>query len=348
MRPRFTRLVPALAGPILLALALSGPAQAKFGERPLPEYNPNPPMLEHERIIVAFAEKMVDSLLSDPSKAPPKPKSLFGTLRSVHHLGAVAEVRFPHVVERTFTPLGDTPETLDALETELTALAQSGALDSGPHRGTSLGRMPVLSLPVGRHLVRMYARFDGEGGAWRRLEVVIDEGTDGTLALRHLFATPMRSDLDPPEVVLAPADPATTTCPPGTGYEKRPTTACLAADRSRLWAPRIYFKTDSARIHKITRLTIEGIAALLHAHPEIRRVEIQGHRDDIGRHQYGRTLSKDRAESVAHHLVELGIAAERLHSVGFGSNQPIASNDTREGRAMNRRIDIIVITDPHP
>ena len=70
---------------------------------------------------------------------------------------------------------------------------------------------------------------------------------------------------------------------------------------------------------------------------------IIGHTDSVGNPDYNMGLSKRRAQSVADYLEETGTAVEKLRVVGRGQNEPIASNETDEGRAQNRRVEIIVI-----
>jgi outer membrane protein OmpA-like peptidoglycan-associated protein len=67
---------------------------------------------------------------------------------------------------------------------------------------------------------------------------------------------------------------------------------------------------------------------------------IAGHTDSQGATSYNQKLSEQRAAAVVTYLVGKGIAADRLSSVGFGEDQPIATNKTRAGRAQNRRVEI--------
>ncbi|MHB1688709.1 MAG: OmpA family protein [Ignavibacteriaceae bacterium] len=83
-------------------------------------------------------------------------------------------------------------------------------------------------------------------------------------------------------------------------------------------------------------------AELLLTHPDT-KVEIQGYCDYIGSVAYNNELSLRRAETVKMYLVSKGIAANRLTTVGYGKSNPIASNKTEEGRAMNRRIEFKII-----
>ncbi len=80
--------------------------------------------------------------------------------------------------------------------------------------------------------------------------------------------------------------------------------------------------------------------------PELKQafeVAIIGHTDSTGDPSYHLDLSKRRAQAVAEHLISVGVAPEKLRILGRGENEPIASNDTAEGRARNRRVEIVVV-----
>ncbi|HQT94667.1 MAG: hypothetical protein B7Z61_00790 [Acidobacteria bacterium 37-71-11] len=83
------------------------------------------------------------------------------------------------------------------------------------------------------------------------------------------------------------------------------------------------------------------IAKLLKAHPEM-RLYVVGHTDNAGSFDHNLTLSKDRAQSVTNALVKTyGIAATRLRPFGVGPTAPVASNRSEEGRAKNRRVELV-------
>jgi OOP family OmpA-OmpF porin len=71
-------------------------------------------------------------------------------------------------------------------------------------------------------------------------------------------------------------------------------------------------------------------------------VSIEGHTDWIGTDAYNQGLSERRANSVMNYLVDHGVDASRLSTAGYGESRPIASNQTREGRALNRRVELLV------
>jgi outer membrane protein OmpA-like peptidoglycan-associated protein len=74
------------------------------------------------------------------------------------------------------------------------------------------------------------------------------------------------------------------------------------------------------------------------------RIEIGGHTDSHGSLAYNTTLSDNRAKSVVEYLIEKGIAADRLEYKGYAFTQPIATNDTDEGRQQNRRVEFKVLS----
>jgi OOP family OmpA-OmpF porin len=71
-------------------------------------------------------------------------------------------------------------------------------------------------------------------------------------------------------------------------------------------------------------------------------IEIAGHTDADGEDGFNQALSEKRAQAVADYLVKAGLPANRFTAAGYGSTQPVASNDTDEGKARNRRIDFLV------
>jgi outer membrane protein OmpA-like peptidoglycan-associated protein len=81
------------------------------------------------------------------------------------------------------------------------------------------------------------------------------------------------------------------------------------------------------------------VARILKEHPVLVRLEIAGHTDSRGAHDYNVQLSQDRAEAVRRYLVEKGVEPSRLVAKGYGPDQPIDTNDTVAGRQKNRRTE---------
>jgi outer membrane protein OmpA-like peptidoglycan-associated protein len=77
-------------------------------------------------------------------------------------------------------------------------------------------------------------------------------------------------------------------------------------------------------------------------HPEIEKIEVQGHADDTGTKEFNESLAQQRAEAVRRWLVSKGIDAKRLAAKGYGARVPIDSNTTDEGRQKNRRVQFVI------
>ncbi len=101
----------------------------------------------------------------------------------------------------------------------------------------------------------------------------------------------------------------------------------------------ITFATDSAEISPQFYSTLNAVALVLKEFPET-LIEVTGHTDSTGSETYNLQLSQQRANSVAQYLIAQGIAPNRILAKGMGESMPIAPNDTPEGRAMNRRVEI--------
>lgn len=104
----------------------------------------------------------------------------------------------------------------------------------------------------------------------------------------------------------------------------------------------VNFDFDKATIRPEGKAILNGAAALLQKHNRV-VVEVAGHTDSIGSEEYNQGLSERRANAVKDYLVAQGVTATRLTARGYGELRPIASNDTEEGRAENRRVELIVL-----
>jgi len=102
----------------------------------------------------------------------------------------------------------------------------------------------------------------------------------------------------------------------------------------------IYFLSDSAELLPASAPAVERIAALLKSHPDW-NVTIEGHTDNTGSVQHNVDLSKRRAESLRAELAgRHGISATRMITAGYGQARPVDTNQTMDGRAHNRRVEI--------
>ncbi|MDZ4714684.1 MAG: OmpA family protein [Cytophagales bacterium] len=102
----------------------------------------------------------------------------------------------------------------------------------------------------------------------------------------------------------------------------------------------INFDFGKADIKPETKAVIDQLVGMLAANPEL-KVSIEGHTDNVGTPATNKTLSESRARSVMNEIVRNGINAARLSSKGWGQDKPVSDNTSDEGRAKNRRVEIV-------
>jgi OmpA-OmpF porin, OOP family len=113
--------------------------------------------------------------------------------------------------------------------------------------------------------------------------------------------------------------------------------ATAAAEIEKVVLSGVSFEMGSSKLRPEAAAPLKTVADAMKAHPTL-QVEIGGHTDSIGDTQKNQRLSERRANSVKAFLVGEGIDATRVTAVGYGETQPVAPNDTPEGRATNRRV----------
>ena len=102
------------------------------------------------------------------------------------------------------------------------------------------------------------------------------------------------------------------------------------------------FVSGSTELTPESKPTVDALISILKAYPAV-QVRLEGYTDNTGNAEANQKLSQDRAEAVKTMLVNGGIDAGRLTTAGYGQDKPIASNDTDEGRAKNRRTELVVV-----
>ncbi|WP_187276581.1 OmpA family protein [Parahaliea maris] len=180
-----------------------------------------------------------------------------------------------------------------------------------------------------------------------RLVHSLDEGNNDlllTAGLNYYFGK-VKEDAPPPVVAAAPVDsdgdgvtddkdqcPGT---PPGTRVDAY---GCpLPVERVASIKLKVNFDFDSSKVKEQYFSDIGELAKFLQRFDDV-DVQLEGHTDSVGPDDYNQQLSQRRADAVKDMLVnQYGIAASRIKPVGYGESQPVASNDTKEGRAENRR-----------
>ena len=103
----------------------------------------------------------------------------------------------------------------------------------------------------------------------------------------------------------------------------------------------VLFDTASYTLKPAAREKLAKISGIVLAHPGL-ILQVEGHTDSVGGDEYNQELSEHRAGAVRDFLIEQGVASSAVTARGFGKTQPIASNDTPEGRQKNRRVELVV------
>ena len=137
-----------------------------------------------------------------------------------------------------------------------------------------------------------------------------------------------------PEPVKAP-EPEPEPLPP-------PPKATLVGEKIDL-SETVQFETDSAVLVDRSKQLLDDVARELADHPEVKKVQIEGHTDAVASKRHNMKLSQDRVASVKAYLLSKGVEPKRLTTKAFGETRPLASNKTEEGRAKNRRVDFKVL-----
>ncbi len=103
----------------------------------------------------------------------------------------------------------------------------------------------------------------------------------------------------------------------------------------------LQFDVNSYNLTSVTRENLGDFANVVNKYEDT-DILIEGHTDSTGSDEHNQTLSENRAESVKRFLINQGVLASRLTSVGYGESQPIADNETASGRQQNRRVEVAI------
>ena len=106
----------------------------------------------------------------------------------------------------------------------------------------------------------------------------------------------------------------------------------------------IFFDLNASLLKKESEKELNILFSMLQKNPDL-KIEISGHTDSTGSHLFNQILSEQRAESVRQYLIKLGIDKNRITSRGYGSEMPVSSNESEEGRAKNRRTEMRILAE---
>jgi hypothetical protein len=128
---------------------------------------------------------------------------------------------------------------------------------------------------------------------------------------------------------------------PGTKIAVKKNFAVLEVGR-KLVVDNIQFGTNQYTIESGSQQGLDYLVRLMRARPTL-KLRIEGFTDNVGDHARNMRLSNQRADAVRTYMVQRGIAMNRLFTIGYGETRPTASNDTDEGRRLNRRTEFIIM-----
>jgi OOP family OmpA-OmpF porin len=114
---------------------------------------------------------------------------------------------------------------------------------------------------------------------------------------------------------------------------------CAMQNNARGALKGVVFKTASPELTPSSMKILDEVATTLSEFPSV-NVEVQGHTDNTGNSQMNHSLSQARAETVMNYLAAKGVAKQRLSAKGYGQDKPTANNTTKEGRQLNRRVEL--------
>jgi len=186
----------------------------------------------------------------------------------------------------------------------------------------------VINLPVGGRY-GYYAEKPGYIGASEHIDLSED------LGYREYALDIVLYPIPKPVVPEAAAEEPP---PAASPVEPKPEPEVVAVIRMN----NIFFDFDKATLRSESRLELDRWVRMLNENPAI-SLEIAGHADSTGPEPYNQKLSERRAQAVCDYLVEQGIDRGRLVAKGFGELQPVAANDSEEGRQRNRRVEVKIL-----
>ncbi|HKK38049.1 MAG TPA: OmpA family protein [Cryomorphaceae bacterium] len=173
---------------------------------------------------------------------------------------------------------------------------------------------------------------DGEGGAYYYID---DVKVRRALPEEELTPQPKRSIPPKPKTVLRKAELVSTK------DIKLDSIAYKVGDRITL--ENIFFEFDKAELLPESKKELDKLVDILTDYPFL-KIEIGGHTDNVGGEAYNKTLSEERAKSVVDYLIGEDVNDVRLSYNGYGAERPITSNATDEGRARNRRVEFVILS----
>lgn len=172
---------------------------------------------------------------------------------------------------------------------------------------------------------------EGKGGAYYYID---DVKVRRAKPFENLSKKPPRSVSPPPKIILQKAEIVST--------KEIKLDSIDYKIGNTITLDNIEFEFDKATLLPQSKMELNKLVDIMTDYPHL-NILIGGHTDNVGKSEYNMKLSRERAKSVVDYLVQRDVDGERLTHDGYGSTRPIATNDTDEGRAINRRVTFTVI-----
>ncbi|MBI3181604.1 MAG: OmpA family protein [Myxococcales bacterium] len=109
---------------------------------------------------------------------------------------------------------------------------------------------------------------------------------------------------------------------------------------------KVFFEFNKARVLPKSDPVLRSVAEVMQKFPQIKKLRVEGHTDDVGTDEANQKLSERRAKAVLDRLVKFGLEAGRLESQGFGKSRPLVPGETEAAREQNRRVEFVIIDPP--
>jgi len=179
---------------------------------------------------------------------------------------------------------------------------------------------------------------NGAGSCWQGANGTTDENCGGVM-MEKMEEAPMAAapNLDDDGDGVPNSEDICWTTPAGDTVDIY---GCTISQDPVVTLQGVHFATDSSALTSEAKSILDSAVGAINASSSS-LIDVEGHTDSRGSDSYNEALSERRAQSVADYLASQGVSASSLNPIGMGEGSPVASNDTRDGRRLNRRVDVI-------
>lgn len=180
---------------------------------------------------------------------------------------------------------------------------------------------------------------NGAGSCWQGASGTTDENCGGVM-MAEVEEAPMAAapNLDDDGDGVPNSEDICWTTPAGDTVDLY---GCTISQEPIVSLQGVHFDNDSSALTSEAKSILDSAVGAINARSSS-LIDVEGHTDSRGSDSYNQALSERRAQSVADYLASQGVSASSLNPIGMGEGSPVASNDTSEGRAQNRRVEVTI------